>query len=221
MSQANDILQHIRQAAAHETAATRHEDRYEQQMKSAGASMYQAFSIALRASEQFQGRKIDDKAVLRIYQSTAPRKWWDAHLAAAKYPGREDAKRLIQWHVDPAGAQARRAQHTIRTLAGKKRLASQRAAATQGAPLRPKREEVHAERITEGNVKAALAGRELRPGLAVGSDVEDGHSAAATVEDLLGELNRLSAAVRRVKAGERDAVLEILRVTAREVERHT
>lgn len=215
MSAANDILQHIRQASAHETAATRHEDRYEQQMKAAGASMYQAFCVALRASEQYHGRKIDDKAVLRIYQSTAPRKWWDEHLAAAKYPGREEAKRLIQWHVDPAGAAARRAQHTIRTLAGKKRLAAQRTAATQGAPVRPKREEVHSARITEANTTAALAGRELPRG----AEAEKEHAApAATMEDLLGELNRLSAAVRRVKAGERDAVLEILRVTAREVE---
>lgn len=218
MSQANDILQHIRQAAAHETAATRHEDRYEQQMKSAGASMYQAFSIALRASEQFQGRKIDDKAVLRIYQSTAPRKWWDAHLAAAKYPSRDEAKRLIQWHVDPAGAQARRAQHVLSVVASRKKLEKQRGAETRGSTLTPKpvREAAHSARITEANVTAALAGRELSQKEALlGTE-----NAAATVEDLLGELNRLSAAVRRVKAGERDAVLEILRVTAREVERH-
>jgi hypothetical protein len=218
MSAANDILQHIRQAAAHETAATRHEDRYEQQMKSAGASMYQAFCIALRASEQFHGRKIDDKAVLRIYQSTAPRKWWDEHLKAAKYPSRDEAKRLIQWHVDPAGAQARRAQHVLSVVASRKKLEKQRGAETRGSTLTPKpamSEAKHAERITEGNVKAALAGRELPRAVA-----EEEHAApVATREDLLGEVNRISAAVRKVRELQRDAVLEILRVTAREIER--
>jgi hypothetical protein len=222
MSASNDILQHIRQAQAHADAAIRHEDRYGQQMRAAGASMYQAFTLALKGADEYRGRKLDEKAILRLYKSTTPRPWWDAHLCTAKLvdaSGRADrdkAKRLIQWHVDPDGAQERRAQAAMRALASKKRLSDQKVAQTQGA-MRPKsapaREAVHSARITEANTTAALGGRELEAGPV--------HAASAvSMEDLLGELNRISAAVRRVKAGERDAVLEILRVTAREVEGH-
>lgn len=224
MSQ-SDILQHIRQAQAHADAAVRHEDRYGQQMRSAGASMYQAFTLALKTAPDYRGRKLDEKAILRLYKSTAPRPWWDAHLTAAKLvdaSGRADrdrAKRLIQWHVDPNGAQERRAQAAMRALAGKKRIADQKVAQTRGE-MRPKsapaREAAHSARITEANTTAALAGRELsRKEPLLGTE-----NATATLDDLLGELNRISAAVRRVRAGERGPVLEILRVTAREVERY-
>ena len=220
MSASNDILQHIRQAQAHADAAVRHEDRYGQQMRAAGSSMYQAFTLALKGADEYRGRKLDEKAILRLYKSTTPRPWWDAHLTTAKLvdasgkADRDRARRLIQWHVDPDGAQERRAQHTIRALAHKKQRSTQTRGVTT-PELRPKsapaREAVHSARITQANTTAALGGRELEAGPV--------HAApAVSMEDLLGELNRISAAVRRVKAGERDAVLEILRVTAREVE---
>lgn len=220
MSQ-NDILQHIRQAAASETAAGRHEDRYSAQMKSAGASMYAAFCVALRAVPEHQGRKLDDAAVLRIYKSTKARGWWDEHLKAAKFVDakgaakRQAASYLIQWHTDPAAAEARHAQGKIQQLVAQKRLSKQKVAtarsmnkATSAAPTARE-----AQMVVREAANAAHAGRELPfPDLA--------GEGATSLEDLLGEFNRLGAAVRKVKAANRQSALEILRVTAREIERY-
>lgn len=216
------IIQAIRQATAHEDAAARHEDKYEQQMKSAGASMYQAFTLALREADEFRGRQIDDKAILRIYQSPKPRPWWDEQLSAAGCvkddkackADRERAHRLIQWHVDPAGAQGRRAQHALKEAARRKTLDKQASRQTQGARVHRKSEAVHAERVTEAATKSAHAGRELNV------DPVD-PAPHASLEDLLREVNRLSTAAKRVPADHRATVREILIVTAREVERYS
>ena len=225
---ATAIQQAIRQAAAHEDAAGRHEDKYEQQMKAAGASMYEAFVLALRGAEEFQGRQIDDKAILRIYQSTKPRKWWDAQLIAAGlrstrgdatkgHADRERATRLIQWHVDPLAAQGRRAQHALKEAARRKTLDKQGRGKTHGARVAPKsqaREAAHAERVTQAANAAAHAGRTL-------PEEHEPVETAATLDDLLREVNRLSSAAKRVPADQRATVREILVVTAREVERYS
>src|SRR5438270_8768218 len=109
----NQINLALRTAAGHERAALSAEAQgnksYELKMKSAGASVYEAFALAPRAENP--GRKIDDKRIAQIYQSNAPRPWWDKHLSTVKVEGkaatREWGKRLIQWHLDPATAQAR------------------------------------------------------------------------------------------------------------------
>jgi hypothetical protein len=216
------IQQHIRQAAAHEDAAGRHEDKYEQQMKSAGASMYEAFVLALRAAEEFKGRQIDDKAILRIYQSTKPRPWWDEQLKAAKLiaangkADRERSTRLIQWHVDPNAAQGRRAQHALKEAARRKTLDKQGRGKTHGARVDRKRSQAteakHSARVTEAAQTAALGGRELPEG--------DAPAPKMGLDDLLREVNRLSSAVRKVKPEHREEVCSMLVAAARDVERY-
>lgn len=225
MSAAQDVVRYIRQAAAHEDAAGRHEDKYEQQMKSAGASMYEAFTLALRAVPEFKGRQIDDKAIGRIYKSTKPRPWWDAHLKAASVIAstgkgdRERAARLIQWHVDPSGAAGRRAQHALKEAARRKTLDKQSRGKTHGARVHREsgrgndaRMERHAGRITEAAMSAATGGR--APAAMPESAAE------LSLEDMLGDVNRINVAVRKVKPEHRAPVSEALKVTAREVERY-
>lgn len=220
---ASQIHQLIRAAAAHEDAAGRHEDKYEQQMKSAGASMYEAFVLALRGAEEFRGRQIDDKAILRIYQSTRPRPWWDEHLKAVGLlaaPGRADrerATRMIQWHVDVNAAKGRRAEHALRLVAQRKKEARQGVGKTHGAREHHKpsqaREAVHAAKVTAAAQDAAVGHRGLDDaGLKVMMD--------CPLDDVLGEFNRISYAIRKVKPADRAVVKDILCTTAREVERY-
>lgn len=218
------IQQAIRQATAHEDAASRHEDKYEQQMKSAGASMYQAFTLALAAAPEFQGRRLDEKAILRIYQSTRPRQWWDAELVAARLlagpaggqkADRERAKRLIQWHVDPAGAASRRAQHALKEAARRKSLNAKSNARAQGAREHPKseaREAHHAAKVTAAAQDAAVGHRGLDADLKQMMDVP--------LDDLLREASRISSDVKKVRVEHRGAVRDILITAAREVEEY-
>lgn len=215
-----DILTGIRSALASEDAAARHEGRYEAQMKSAGASMYIAFCEALRASEEFQGRKIDDKAILRLYASNKARPWWDEALKAAKAVNakgdadRDRAMRLIQWHVDPGAALARRAQHTISVLASSKRLDRKRTSESRGSMTRDRAPTAReAQLVVKAAANTAHSGRELPGAGPVEAEARD-------LQDLLGEVNRLSSAVRKVPAAHRAAAFEILKVTAREIERY-
>lgn len=218
MSKAHEIETNIRAAAASEVAAGRHEDRYAAQMKSAGASMYAAFCAALKASPAFLGRVLDDKAILRHYQSTKPRPWWDERLAAAKFVDskgaakRQAAAYLIQWHVDPSAAEARHAQGKIQQLVAQKKLSAQRVKATRSmnkaTSSAPTARE--AQLVVKEAANAAHADRELPP-----VDAPD-----VTVDALLGELNRLRSAVGKIKVEQRMAVFEILCVTSREVERY-
>lgn len=201
-----DITTAIRSAVAHERAAAAHEDRYANQMKAAGASMYHAFTLALKGVEEFKGRKLDDKAIERIYKSTKPRPWWDAALAAAKFldgkqrADRDHALRLIQWHLDPEGAYARRLQNSVKAVASRKRAATSGLTSTRkqaaSAPAAPATEEMRA--LTENSAP------ERTP----------------TVEDLLGEVNRISSAARKVEPANRGEALEALRTAARNLERY-
>jgi hypothetical protein len=215
----------IREAAAHERTASKAEDTYAMKMKAAGASMFAAFKLACEAAPEFQGRRLDDKAMSRIYASTRPRPWWDTHLAAAGLvnakgaPDRDRAKRLIQWDSDPSAAQARYMTGKVQQLAAQKRLSQQRVSETRGMNSRPKpaqaREasiERHAERITQASLNAAVGGREL-PSLETRGTVP-----AIDLQNLLGECSRIQSAVKKVPAASRGDVFEILRVTAREIE---
>lgn len=220
------VIQHIRQATAHEEAANKHEDRYEMQMKSAGASMFAAFKLALAAAPEYQGRKIDDKAIERIYQSTKPRPWWDSALKAggvketAGKPPRKRAAALIQWHLDPISAAGTYGAVKVMQAAAQKRLRAQRAAQTRpvtsrakAAPSTAAMRDLH----VAGQV-AAAGGRSLQ--VVAGGKKGEGNAAASSLEELLAEVNRIQSAVRKVKPDDRAAVFEILRVTAREIEEH-
>lgn len=137
--------QHIRQASAHEDAAYRHENKLEEQMKAAGAEMYAAFAIAAKGSDELKGRKIDDKALLRLYKSTKPRPWWDAALKEAGFASslgdkaaRQKASYLIQWHVDVDAARARRSAGQLQQATAQQRLRKQRTASARSMTSRSK-----------------------------------------------------------------------------------
>jgi len=212
----------LRTAAGHERAAHAAEaggiKQYEMKMVSAGASAYSAFVLAIKAAPEYQGRKIDDAAIRRIYSSTKARPWWDAHLKAVKVDGepadREWGKRIIQWHIDPEAAKARRAQSNVRRLAN---LAKSKAKAgsrggsvpPQARATAPSTAEMRA--VARASQETALAGHELPP---------TARDASPELGDLLREVNRLSIAARRVSPADRAVVLDILIVTAREVERY-
>jgi hypothetical protein len=119
----------LRTAAGHARAANdalaAAEGTYEMKMKSAGASVWEAWSLAVRAQPEFAGRKIDDKALVRLYESTKARPWWDKHLSTVKFQGkpvnREWAKRTLQWHTDPNAARVRRAKDAALSAANHKK----------------------------------------------------------------------------------------------------
>ncbi len=225
MTAASDVTQAIRAAAAHEAAATRHEERYELQMKSAGASMYAAFAAALRACDEFKGRQITDRTILNIYQSPKPRPWWDKELAAARLTvgkdgkaDRERAARLIQWHVDPAAAAARRAKHALTLAAGRKRLEKQAPARAHGsrAPRAAAPTRAQADRVKAAAEDRAHAGRELAP---AGGGHEGGNAvrdpARASVLALLG---RLQSKARRVVLHALADAVDILEAVERDLD---
>jgi hypothetical protein len=198
----SDLQQAIRAALAHERAASSHEDKYEQQMKSAGASMYAAFTAALRACDEFRGRQISDRTILNVYQSPKPRPWWDDELAAAgvkREDGRADrerAARLIQWHVDPDAARARRAKHVLASASARKKLTDQRATAARGAraPRAPTRAEV--DRVREASHERAHAGR-AEP-MAEQHDAGNAAVREAGRAQVLALLGRLQSKAKRV-----------------------
>jgi len=218
---AHEINLALRTAAGHERAAHAADaagtKTYEMKMASAGASAYGAFMLAIKAAPEYQGRKIDDAAIRRIYSSTKPRPWWDSHLKAVKVEGkpadREWGKRLIQWHIDPEAAKARRAHSTARRLANHAK--TQKKAETRGG--RPPQVRAAAPSTAEMRVVAqasqetALAGREL-------PQVEE--DAGPRWQELLDELQRITLAARRITREHFGPVLDILRTTAAEVERY-
>lgn len=219
---AQEISLALRTAAGHERAAHAAEaagtKQYEMKMISAGASAYSAFVLAIKAAPEYQGRKIDDAAIRRIYSSTKARPWWDAHLKAVRVEGepadREWGKRLIQWHIDPEAAKARRAHSTARRLANHAK--TQKKADTRGGRCPPQAgasapSTAEMRTVARASQETALAGRELPPVL---------RDASPVLGDLLREVNRLSSAAHRVAPADRAAVLDILIVTAREVERY-
>jgi hypothetical protein len=210
----------LRTAAGHERAAQAAEavgaKQYEMKMVSAGAAAYGAFALAIKAAPEYQGRKIDDSAIRRIYSSTKARPWWDAHLKAVKVEGepagREWGKRLIQWHIDPEAAKARRAHGNARRLANHAK--TQKKAEARGGQRSPQAaapSTAEMRVVQEALQNTALAARDFAP-----SETEEEQMREA----MLGELNRLSVAVRKIAPGYQGAVREILRVTAGEVERY-
>ena len=225
MSTSHEISQQLRAAVAFERTALKAEadgeKQYEMKMKSAGASAFAAFKLALADAPEYKGRRIDDAAVRRIYQSTKPRAWWDKHLQSAKQD-REWGKRLIQWHLDPDGAKARHVGTRLRVanyrkLQGKPgaqgvRTPQARAggSAPVTAPATPRTSEMR--EIARAATTTALAHREL-------PDNEASLQGVRTA-DLLNECERIRRAVVNVKPGERAEVLDILRTTAGEVERY-
>lgn len=216
---AHEIQLALRTAAGHERAAVAAEEQalktYEMKMKSAGASAYHAFELAMKSAPEFQGRKIDEASVRRHYESTKPRPWWDKHLTSIKVNGnpatREWGARLIQWHIDPEAAIARRAKRiagkaTARSLAKKK-------PSTYGprGPQAPTRREI--DRVVATGTAIAHAGRQDLPRL----ELDTIH---ATREDGLGEINRLKSAWMRLKEGAQfDTGIEIIKAAARELEK--
>ena len=224
MTPAQEIQLNLRTAAGHERAAQDAEAegtrKYEMKMISAGAAAYGAFALALKAAPDYQGRKIDDKAIRRIYESTKPRPWWDEHLARVKVNGatatREWGKRLIQWHIDPEAAKARHARRLADDTARRKVLKEKEERRARG----PRSPQVHAapptrrevDKVVTAAASTALAGREL-PRL-------EHTEAHATREDCLGEVNRIKSAVGKLKdAAQFDAAVELLKAAAREIER--
>lgn len=222
----NDTNQEInlalRTAAGHERAALDAEaaasKTYEMKMKSAGASAYSAFALAIRAAPEYQGRKIDDKAISRIYQSNKPRPWWDQHLAKVKVSGapatREWAKRTILWHMDPEAALARRAHSIASKAAERNRLKEKQKSTGQGARAPQQPSTATMRKMHAAAQDAAHAGREL-PSL---ERVEP--AAGHTLQDAQGEINRIKVAVGRLTttAQFNDAV-ELLKATARDLEK--
>lgn len=221
---AHEINLALRTAAGHERAAHAAEvsgaKQYEMKMKSAGASVYQAFVLAARAAPEHQGRKIDDAAIRRLYQSTKPRPWWDAHLKTVKVEGktadREWGARLIQWHLDPAAAMARHAQRRLQQATAQRRLRAQRPAPTRGmthptrsAPVAPSTAQMRA--VSNAATETAVAFR----GLPLA-----GVPPLSVTDDLLDVMLRIRRAIQKVKNEDVEAVADILRTTAREVERY-
>ena len=210
MSQNIDVVTHIRAAAAHERAASGHEDKYANQMKAAGASMYAAFRAALLEQPDYRGRKIDERAIVRIYESPKPRPWWDAYLIEARFADengkakRDAAARLIQWHLDPEQAVRRRAQHQLRATIQQKAVQDRKVRESRGAGVRhesaPRTEEMRA--------------------LSAGAEREEENAADVTLEDLLGEVARLQVAAKKVEAAHRGDALAAVRNAARELERY-
>jgi hypothetical protein len=221
----SQIQQAIRAARAHEDAAGRHEDKYEQQMKSAGESMYSAFTLALRAAPEYQGRQINDAVILKIYKSTSPRKWWDAALAEAGIEAknaRDWSMRLIQWSVDFEGAQKRRGLMISNQAEQRKKVANQTAAKTHGVRTpraSQEREAVHAAKVTEAAHRSALGGREA-PSLA--RETQRNGEIGYTLQDCYGEINRIKVALGRMKApAQFNEAIELLKAVARDLEKMT
>lgn len=120
----------LRTAAGHYRAAndvlTTAESTCEMKYKSAGASVWEAWCLAVRALPEMAGRKLDDKALARLFSSPKRRPWWDKHLAAVKVEGkpatRDWASRTLQWHLDPDAARARRAQQRAVTAGHQRKV---------------------------------------------------------------------------------------------------
>jgi hypothetical protein len=188
----------LRTAAGHARAANdalaAAEGTYEMKMKSAGASVWEAWGLAVRAQPEYHGRKLDDKALVRIYESTKARPWWDRHLSAVKFAGkpvnREWAKRTLQWHTDPDAARARRAKDAAVSAANRKKVKEKSAAAamTQGR-RRPQAESTTAE--------MREVGKAVELGMGYAATGPASFTAAAERRSARDEINTLLERVRR------------------------
>ena len=226
----HEIQLALRTAAGHERAALDAEasaaKTYEMKMKSAGASAFFAFTLAIRSAPDYQGRKIDDKAIERIYSSNKPRPWWDAHLAKVKVGGepatREWAKRTILWHIDPEAASARRAAHTARLASGRKVLKEKAERASRGARERPNaRSAPTTERMRAVHTaaqEAATGGRTL-PSMERSAE-EYTRACVNSQQECAGEINRIKVAVAKLREpAQFNEAIELLKAVARDLEK--
>lgn len=211
----------LRTAAGHERAAREAEaegnKQYEMKMKSAGASAFAGFVLAIKAAPDYQGRKIDDAAIKRIYESTKPRPWWDQHLAKVKAEGkpatREWAKRVIQWHLDPEAAIARRALQNSQRLSRAKSLKERAERAARGGNP----PQVYKAPTTAEFRSVATAMQEKREPASMAQAIA---SNGCTMQDVLGELNRIRTAVSRFKEpAQFNEAVDLLKAVARDIER--
>jgi ribosomal protein L39E len=218
-----EILLHLRAAAANARIAAEveveAEKAYEEKMKSAGASVFAAFRAAVDAAPEFAGRRIDDDRLAKLYQSNKPRPWWDRYLAQVKVAGkpasREWAARTMQWYVDPDAAKSRRAKDTALSAANRLKLKANNDGHGRRRPQPadgPARRDI--DKVNAAVEDAAHEGREL-------AQREPDPEPDLSLDDLLGEVNRISSAARRVAPEDRATVLAILKTAAREIERYS
>jgi len=134
-------LQHARQARAHEQAAERHErqalDRYQQQMKAAGAEMFAAIKVLAKEADlpeppsspreyerYMQGRA--GRELAQPVRTLLANLNQTAHGSGTR-KDREWVKRITQWHTNPEAAQARREETAGRKARGRIAAAASRA----------------------------------------------------------------------------------------------
>lgn len=222
----HEIQLALRTAAGHERAAREAEESaaktYEMKMKSAGASAYAAFVLAAKAAPEYQGRKLDEKAIARIYQSTKARPWWDQHLAKVKVSGapatREWSNRVIQWHVDPEAAVARRARRLADDTARRKSLKERKnsvAHGPRGPQARSAPSTATMRKMAEAGAAVAAPDPRTLPSLEKALA-----SVGATAQDCMGEINRIKVAVARLsEPAQFNEAVELLKAVARDVEK--
>jgi hypothetical protein len=203
---------HARAAQDAEAAAVK---TYEMKMKSAGAAAWEAWGLAVRAQPEFQGRKIDDKALVRLYESNRPRPWWDRYLSAVKVEGkpasRDWAKRTLQWHTDPDAARARHATGLLQQAVAQKKLREQRPSAKPGHDFTPRPHRPHENYgPTTAEMRKVAAAASAAPAAYGGAGAS--HPAAAFTDKaaVLLLLERAVRAVRAMKGAEQIAEAEAL-----------
>ena len=151
-------LQHIQKAAAHVDAAGRADEKHVQQMKAAGAETFAAFVLVMKDA----GKPVPtEPAAFDKFYAYARKDAWDAALRQMN-KDREWGKRILQWHIDPAAALARRAE---RSLADHKRRVLESKRKNQG-PRSPRSAEpsvsTAAARVSETHVPRATREDERR-----------------------------------------------------------
>lgn len=213
----------LRTAAGHARAAKETIDAadkaYEMKMKSAGASVWEAWTLAVRAQPEYANRKLDDRALARIYESTKARPWWDRHLSTVKVEGkpanREWAKRTIQWHTDPDAAKARRAKESAQNAVSYQRRKERVAA--QGRESRPQAEGREPTTAEMREIQKATAHAQGWPAaVAQKSESGDWPQAGSEISQLLERVRR---AAQRVTGEYQLAEAEaLLRITAEGLE---
>ena len=168
-------LQHIQKASAHEDAAGRADQKYQQQMKAAGAELFTAFKLVMEEA----GKPVPDgPAAFERFYAYARKEPWDEALRA-QGKDREWAKRTLQWHIDPDAAMRRRAERSLADARRRKQLSDPkgkyqgprgpRSTASDGAAAAVS--ETHVARATRGDevreVERAATSKEIRGGAAL------------------------------------------------------
>lgn len=208
-----EIQAHIRQAVAHERAAFSHKDKYVQQMKAAGSEMYSAFCMAAIAAPERSGRRNEERDLLKLYESNEKRTWWDKELSqvhSIKVKDKRDyAKRLIQWHTDPAAAETRREEKV-------KTVSHHRSTAKPGHTYAPTREVTPLEaEVAYEAISSATAVDTRESTLPVSSDSILLRDAWTALDATLDRLRGLS---RKMGVGAVELMLDDLKPIVRDAE---